>query len=156
MEIRVEAASIDALAEMVTIAREIDHEEAYYQTGKPLEDAMWESYMGSHEVYAGYGDDRLTTIWGVGGSPLTGKGVPWLVASNLLEDKDYAVNFLRGSCYYVNMMKDGWDSLSNYVYVENTKAIRWLKVLGFVMKPPELVGPFDKPFHPFEWRRDDV
>ena len=152
MEADVRELDVDTLAEAAVLAREIDKEEAVYQTGKLIKDALWDAYRMSSSSYAGRLDGELVCVWGVcATAPMEGLGAPWLVATPKLEDA--AVPFLRRCWYYLNKMKSDYDMLFNIVYAENTTAIQWLTWMGFEMNEAQLYGPMSKPFIPFYWRR---
>ena len=81
-------------------------------------------------------------------------GVAWLIGTDALENN--AVAFLRHSCCYFSIMKNGYSHLHNRVHAENGAAIRWLAWLGFALGAPQPHGPFAKPFIHFEWRSQHV
>ncbi len=143
----------ETLAECAAKAREVDRQEAMLQTGKPLDEALWRSYRMSTGCYAGRLDDDLVCVWGVAAlAPLEGIGQPWLVATPMIDRA--AFPFLRQCWYYLNKMKDDHDFLWNVVWEENTAARQWLAWMGFEMKQPQNVGPFNRKFIPFEWSAD--
>ena len=67
-----------------------------------------------------------------------GLGVPWFV-SNEVPFSDYASRglFLRKSRDLVSFMKSRCTHMINYVSLENTKAVRWLRWLGFTIDENE-------------------
>ena len=136
-----------------TLARDVDREEAYYQTGLEIEDAAIEAFDASNDrVWAGYYNDEPVCCFGVAlVSPLYAMGAPWMIATPLLDK--VKVSFAAGCCYYRNEIRQGFDVLQNVVWAENKPAIRWLKWMGFEVGEAAAYGPFDKPFHPFEWRK---
>jgi hypothetical protein len=141
------------IAEAVALARDIDREEALYQTGKPLEDALWDTYQMSPGGYAGRLGDELVCVWGVCAlAPLEGIGQPWLIATDALNKA--AFPFLKHCWYYLNDMKTDYDFLWNVVYEENASAIAWLRWMGFRMTPARKIGPYGKNFIPFEWCKE--
>ena len=143
----------DTLAEAVAKARDVDREEALYQTGKPIEDALWNTYSMSTNAYAGRWKGDLVTIWGVADiAPLEGIGQPWLVAT----DEIYSVRvpFLYNCCYYLNELKQNYDHLFNVVWEENKTAVQWLGWLGFELQEATPIGPYQKQFIRFEWSKN--
>ena len=150
----VEVLTEDVLAEAATVAREIDRQEAIYQTGKPLEEAMWSSFKMSSSSFAGRLDGELVVVWGVCAlAPLEGIGQPWLVATPAIDRATFP--FLRRCCYYLSDIKVGYDVLWNVVWEENRTAIGWLRWMGFEMKPMRKIGPYSKTFVPFLWTRSE-
>ena len=143
----------ETLAEAVARARDVDCEEALYQTGKPIEEALWNTYNMSSKAYAGRWKGDLVTVWGVADiAPLEGIGQPWLVAT----DEIYRVKFpfLYYCCYYLNELKEDYDFLFNVVWEENKTAVEWLRWMRFKFKKPQPIGPYQKNFIPFEWSKD--
>lgn len=86
-------------------------------------------------------------------SILGGYGVPWMVGTHQIDA--HAGAFLRNSKAGILELLGHWDHLQNWVDARNTKAIRWLRHLGFTIHPAAPYGPFDLPFHHFEMRRPD-
>lgn len=155
MEVRIDPLDIDTLAQASVEARPIDRIEAVYMTGRDISEAMYETYMLSSSAYSGWLDGELVCVWGVCAyAPMEGIGVPWLVATEKLEDA--AVPFLRRCWYYLNKMKAEYDLLYNMVYAENDTAIQWLTWMGFEMQAAAPYGPMGKSFIPFKWSRGDV
>lgn len=77
---------------------------------------------------------------------LGGAAMPWLVGSVNLNPR-LLVKPARA-------ILAGWDyeRLENWVDARNTKAIRWLRWLGFTIHPAEPYGVMGLPFHRFERR----
>jgi len=77
-------------------------------------------------------------------------GRPWMIGTDLIDQ--HAITFLRRNKKFVKMMLNQYGYLSNYVDCRNTKAIQWLRWLGFSFNEPEPMGPFMLPFMRFEMR----
>ena len=75
---------------------------------------------------------------------LGGAAIPWLVGSVHLNPR----LLLRPA----REVLDGWDfeHLENWVDARNTKAVRWLRWLGFTIHPAGPYGVMGLPFHRFE------
>lgn len=86
-------------------------------------------------------------------SILGGYGSPWLVGTHEIDSHAWA--FLHSSRAGILELFEQWGHLQNFVDARNTKAIRWLKYLGFTIHPAAPYGPFGLPFHHFEMRRAD-
>ena len=56
-------------------------------------------------------------------------GIPWMLASDDL--KHIKKSFLKECHDYVELMFDGFEVLTNYVWAKNDVHIQWLKWLGF-------------------------
>lgn len=83
-------------------------------------------------------------------SPLCRHGIPWFLGGPQIHAN--VPGFLRLSKAVVAKFLRHYPTLSNHVDARNSSAIRWLKWLGFTIRPAEPHGPFNLPFHPFEYR----
>ena len=78
-------------------------------------------------------------------------GCPWMVGTVELDRQAYAImRHCRGPL--VRMLRT-FPHLVNFVDARNTRAIRWLQVLGFEFSPAAPHGIEGLPFHRFEMRR---
>jgi hypothetical protein len=93
-----------------------------------------------------YYDGEPICIFGIVGDDF---GSIWLLGTDLIED--HPIAFLRVSKAIVNHLRKSYSFLGNYVDARNTVHVRWLKWLGFDVRPPIPHGPFKLPFHPFSW-----
>lgn len=98
-------------------------------------------------------DDIPLVIFGlVVQDVLTGKGVPWMLSSTHALDRKRI--FLQYSPSIVKEMAQLCPHLYNYVHVDNTVSIRWLRWLGFTISDPEPRGRGGELFHPFFMRNE--
>jgi hypothetical protein len=113
----------------------------------PLQ-AVQASVRNSHPdfLWAYYADDVLLCIAGC-----TLAGNPWLLATPALDNH---LHHVTGEAKrQVRMMLQHWGKLSNIIDIRNSKAIRWLKALGFEftetleIKPGLPVIQFEKVCH---------
>ena len=137
-----------------SIAREIreaDRQELWAAACLTPEQALWKSLAASSVAWTGLYDSIPVCMFGVaGGSELSGVGMPWMIGTKLVDR--YAVQFLRRNKAKVREMLDLYPQLLNYVDARNTRAIRWLKWLGFKLGNPVPYGPYSMPFLSFEMR----
>jgi len=118
-----------------------------------LEAAARYSVERSRYVAAAECDGRLVCIFGVGSmGTLSDTGVPWLLGTNEMRHHRRAV--LEKSREYVPAMLVLYPVLRNYVDARYTEAVRWLKWLGFDVKPAQRIGRRGELYHPFEMRAD--
>lgn len=75
-------------------------------------------------------------------------GVPWFLATD--EILKYQKTFLSMSRPYLQRMQAAYSRLENWVDVNNTSSIKWLKWLGAEFFGPEPCGPDNAPFWRFE------
>lgn len=105
-----------------------------------------------------YSDEALTALldgvpfcmWGIVPDSFIGNvGIPWLVGTTAMDK--HAAAFLRRTKPLLSQMFQKYDKLQNYVDVRNTKAIEWLRWLGFKFAEPEPYGLLKMPFMRF-WK----
>lgn len=99
--------------------------------GSP-EDAVVLSLALSPRSWAWLRGDTVVAIFGVGGDPRRpGVGVPWLLASDEVED--HKVFFVRQSRRFVEEMLAAYPYLENHVDCRHTASIQWLSWCGFAL-----------------------
>jgi hypothetical protein len=147
-------ATIEHACALCPRVREADIEE-FHATGMTVDAVLSDGLKVSTYAWAGLIDGEVACIFGVASpSVLSGEGVPWMVGSDLLDLHAHA--FLRRSRRVVSHMLSLYDHLENYVDSRNTRAVHWLRWLGFTLHAPEPHGPQGVPFHRFEMRRGHV
>lgn len=132
--------------------READRREIYRATGQtdpfPL---ILDGIRKSTSAWTAVIDGKPSIIFGVAPmSILTRTGVAWLLATD--DVSKIKRKFIRESRSYLDEVSGDFETLKNWVDVENETSIRWLKWLGFEFKDPIPYGMFGKPFYPFEMR----
>lgn len=104
-----------------------------------------------NRCFTGWADGEPICMFGVAeGSLLGNTGIPWMIGSSKLDD--HAMTFLRNSHRALSFMSLGYDTLFNYVDARNTKAIEWLRWLGFDIEEARPYGPDGVDFHRFTKR----
>ena len=127
--------------------RVIDKIEAFYQSGQSPEDAVAYTYLCSNITMTVAGDnDQPMGLCGVADNKCI-----WFVATDeLFDNKKYRIQLVRQGKEWVDNLLESYKILYNYVYAENTSAIKWLKALGFTfVKLHESYGYQKKPFYEF-------
>jgi|TARA_R100000353_G_scaffold155983_1_gene114926 ribosomal protein S18 acetylase RimI-like enzyme len=132
---------------VVNNMRVMDKIEAHYQTGMKPEDALSFTYMGS-EVNMAIANDNDEPIGLCG---VQNDGCIWCVATDdLYSNKKYRIQLIRQGREWVDNLLGSYKILYNYVYAENTSAIKWLKSLGFTfVNYHKEFGLQQKPFYEF-------
>jgi hypothetical protein len=93
-------------------------------------------------------DGQVLCVGGVAPvSLLGGEGAPWMLATRLFERNRGAL--IRVAPSYIARMLAAFPHLLNVVDARNTKAIAWLRRVGFTILDPIIVGAEGRPFHPF-------
>lgn len=94
-------------------------------------------------------DGEVACIFGV--APIDGllgeRGAPWLLATPVMLRHRAAL--MRLAPGYIAAMLKTYPQLLNVVHAKNTKAVAWLKRMGFVLADAETYGPHGEPFHFF-------
>ena len=127
--------------------RQMDRLEGLYQTGKDPEDSLRLSYLFGERVLTIAGDkDQPMGLCGV-----VKDGCIWMVATDeLFENKKYRFQLTKQGKTWVDNLLGSYKILYNYVYAENTSAIKWLKSLGFTfVNLHKEYGKQKKPFYEF-------
>ena len=127
--------------------RHMDRLEAEYQTGMTPEDALSYTFLGSKtNMTIASDDDQPIGLCGV-----QEDGCIWMVATDeLFDNKKYRIQLIRQGRNWVDNLLESYNILYNYVYAENTSAIKWLKTLGFTfVNLHKSYGQQKKPFYEF-------
>ena len=132
---------------VVNNMRVMDKIEAHYQTGMKPKDALSFTYIGS-EVNMAIANDNDEPIGLCG---VQNDGCIWCVATDdLYSNKKYRIQLIRQGREWVDNLLGSYKILYNYVYAENTSAIKWLKSLGFTfVNYHKEFGLQQKPFYEF-------
>lgn len=119
--------------------RPVDEVEVFLMAGKPPVEALDESVSESTESYVGYIDGNPEAVFGVGPFPgMPDVGMPWMVGTEVLA-KEYR-QWLPIATQLVDRLNDRYPILTNFCLKSNTKAIRWLKFMGFQFIDEEVSG----------------
>lgn len=113
-----------------------------------LEDSVRRSVL----CWTGRVDGRLAAILGV--TPIAllgGVGSPWMLGTPVLEQHWRVL--VRVTPEYIDRMLQVFPHLFNFVHAENRTSVRWLRRLGFTVRPVMPYGRLGEPFHPFEMMR---
>ena len=140
-------ANLEDLRYVANNMREEDKLEAYYQSGQEPLQALQFTYICSNINMAIADDnDQPIGLCGV----VSGGGI-WMVATDkLFENKKYKIQLIRKGREWVDNLLKSYKILYNFVYAENTSAIKWLKSLGFTfIQYHEKYGMQNKPFYEF-------
>lgn len=154
MAVEIVKATPALLCEVAALARRADREELWAAAHlTPFQVVMRAGVFG--DAWVGILDGSPICAFGVVPiSASTGWGAPWMVGTVRLDR--HARGFLSASREVVAELLAHWPRLTNYVDARNTRAIRWLKWLGFAFQPAEPWGADGLPFHRFEMRGNHV
>ena len=140
-------ASLKDFKYVVSNMRVMDKIEAKYQTGLEPELALSYTFLGS-QINMAIADDNDQPIGLCG---VIQDGCIWCVATDdLYSNKKYRIQLIRQGRVWVDNLLESYKILYNYVYAENTSAIKWLKALGFTfVNYHKEYGKEQKPFYEF-------
>ena len=129
--------------------RKPDRDELWAMSLCKPEDAMRLGLLYSDKALTGMIDGEPVCMWGVTTVSLYGGvGSPWMVGTDKLDR--HAATFLRRCGRQVKELFAEYRRLENFVDARNTRAIKWLKWLGFsVDDKTKPHGALGLPFHRF-------
>jgi hypothetical protein len=156
MKIEILPATEYHIREVSNMVRSADKEELWAATMHTPEQAIRAGVENSDEALVGLVDGTPVCIWGVVNDSLIGPvGTPWMIATTALDK--HAKAFLRRCRREAMKSFSQYALLENYVHVKNTRAIEWLKWLGFfVNNEPEEYGMLGEKFYKFSMRLNHV
>jgi len=127
--IRIVAASPAHVGRIATRMREADVVECRAMGHSPKQ-ALRDGLVASTLCLTALVDGRPEAMFGlVVNSALAGEGAPWMLGTEAIYDHPRAM--LRWGPRFVAAMLDSTPALSNLVSVDNARAIRFLRRLGF-------------------------
>lgn len=129
-------------------AADLSEVEAAGMTGQR---ALWRSYRAAYYSATALVDGEVAAIWGVGGSPLSRVGRPWLLTSPVVERARFAM--LHVGRAEVGKMLAIYPEMRGFVDSRYKGALRLLQRLGFDLSEPIPFGPLGAPFCRYSIRR---
>lgn len=143
--VKVDQAHVDFIARNM---READAKEVAASHGVTPHEAIRDGIRASKWVSVALADGEPVAVVGlVQGDVLSGIGTPWLLGTDRLFE--IGKTLTRHSLIGLQQMLEKCPRLENYVHVENTTSIKWLKVLGFNFDDPIPLGRNGEMFHRF-------
>lgn len=143
MKIEVVPCKLAHLRELANNMRPGDAEEAAV-TGRPCRHLLvflWKSSVYSRAALV---DGQVAAAWGCTAPLLVSEGEPWLFTTPVVEKAPIACVKV-GRREVARMLRDH-RSLVSSVASDYTKAVNFLRRLGFSIGAEHLVGPAEKPF----------
>lgn len=125
-----------------------DADEVWATAGVLPWEALEASARVSRDTFVGRANGAPVCAFGVGQRTLLDDvGVPWLLGTP--EIRKHARAFLTLSKEWVTREAERYSRLENWVDARHTRAVKWLKWLGFTLEPAVPYGPYKMPFHRF-------
>lgn len=134
---------------IVADLRPADREEADALLGPGRADqAIRDSLRGSVMAWTAEDAEGPVFVFGVALASMLGEeGQPWMVGT--VRTERYRRELVIRARPYIALMLKAAPLLANVVDARNTRAIAWLKHIGFTMLPARPLGAAGLPFHPF-------
>lgn len=143
------------VAQMMPHVRQADREEFIAAANMEPQAVIAKALRTSTIAAAGLINGQVVTIFGAApASLITGRGVPWLVSTDLMEEQP--LTFLRHCRPVLRIMARQYPVLENFVDARNHAAKAWLHWMGFKLDEPKPYGYQGLPFHHFEMRTNHV
>lgn len=137
----------DVFAVMAEL-RDADRDEISALVGaEGVLDAIDTSVAQSARSWTLTDDGSPIAVFGVAPTELEGVGMPWLVGTQRIVRRQRS--FMRLCAAYIPAMHALFPVLMNIVDARNTRAIAWLRHVGFEFGPPANVGVEGRLFYPF-------
>jgi hypothetical protein len=130
----------DAIAENMRLP---DIEECLALGFTPI-DALHASVISSLSTRTATLDGYPVAIFGISVDEDSRVGSPWMLGTSAFDR--HGMKLVKFSRDWVRGMIGLFDTLENYVHAENTRSIRYLKLIGFTVEEPTPYGVYDKPF----------
>lgn len=133
-----------------------DLREAVASSDEPVDAAVCASVHASAVCYAVEIGGRLACLFGVAVIHLApATGAPWLLGTRWLDQNPREL--VRASRQFLDEhLLRRFPQMLNYVDARNVRSIRWLRALGFTIRPAQPYGPMGLPFHRFDRGFDHV
>lgn len=144
----------EGVAELVENANPRDELEVQRVHGTSFKRALETSIKASLSPYLVLGPQRqvLAAMGVTQQSVLDDDGCPWMLGSQ--EHAKHAKALLRASRAWIEVQKQLYPALRNFVDAEYPEAIRWLKWLGFDILPAEPLGNRGALVHKVQWVKE--
>lgn len=132
--------------QLVANIAEADAQEIYAATGYEPRRVL-RAHL-PYDSWAALADGEVFCLFGLVHNSFIGNvATPWLICSK--DMPKHSKKFLRGTKLLLAEWLKYYD-LVNYVDARHTRAIRWLKWLGFELEEAKPFGPFGLSFHRFK------
>jgi len=128
--------------------READKQEIWASDNHTPEEALRSSFNLSTEKLTVVFNGEPVAMFGI--VPVTlldDRAIVWMLTTDLIEK--VSVRFLKLSKKFINLLREKYGILFNFVDVRHKKSIDWLEWCGAKLFKPEIYGVERLPFHYF-------
>ena len=147
MSLEIVPSTLEHIKELALNLRQADRQEALALGLDPAK-ATYFAYRSGLWRRTALIDNQVAAIWGVAGTPMGLIGQPFLITSPVCEAIS-PVKFARIYKQEVEVMKQLFPVLENYVDASYEGAVRMLRIAGFQLIGPDKVPPFNQYFYKF-------
>jgi hypothetical protein len=152
--IRVEPCSEEYIKRLAPNLAKADLAELWAMERRDPVTSMMSAWRRGRETWALLSDDTVVAMYGViDVSLVSDGGRPWNFSCQ--DVGKYAKSFIKESVRIEKEWADKYSFLTNYVDSRHTKAVRWIKWLGYTLDNPIPIGPEKVPFFRF-WKRGNL
>lgn len=153
MEIKFIKPTIDAVEYIATNMRKADVDEIWASHHKtPIESLMSGWNLPGYSMIVTANDKPCLMVGVAENDTLSGIGYPWLLGTDdVVKCRRY---LMVKTPLVIDEMLNMYSKLINYVHVNNTVSIEWLKRMGFIFNEPAPYGIDGELFHKFYITRD--
>ena len=148
---QVKTPTLEHIIELSATMREDDRLECLLATGSSPDLSLLMSLAISTFKEVLLVDNKVICIAGVCDDYGGDGGAIWLLGSDLVFKHKKA--FWKFCKNFHGDMKDQYNLLYNYVYIENKMSLRLIKKLGFTIDEPTPYGLGQELFHKIHWRK---
>lgn len=130
---------------------DIDKKEIYYASGlDPLNGILMCYALSPYDCDTALDEnDNVLSIHGV--MSKSNYGIPWMILAKDAYYKEGLKHSMNATINWVEEKMQKYKKLQNYISIENTNTIRWLKYLKFkIVEEIKDYGYCKKPFYKFE------
>lgn len=130
MDIQIEKATKEHVPLILEALPSVIREELEIVSGKSAEEGLLDAINTADSSHVVIVDGQLVCMFGYHlKSLLTDTAYPWLIPTEHIKGKERT--FAKYSKKWIDHLSGRFPNLVNAVYSENTKAIYWLKWIGF-------------------------
>lgn len=148
MDLQIVPAEVSHLEAMAGRWRQADIDELWAAGHHTPEECVKVGIEHSPMAWTAFLDGVPVAVFGVSTPPLlSSTGIPWMVGT--VELDRHGSLLLKQGREKVGLMLTQFKRLMNFVDARNTKAIRWLKRLGFKFGEAQPYGAEGLPFYLF-------
>ena len=143
MDIQIRKATVKDAEYLAPRLRGSDKKEVMAMGLSPC-DALNLSFVGSDECFAGVVNGEVAMLFGTAQGLYDETASIWALGSEVCNE--CPVSMVKFGRRMVQLFLEKYDMLENYCDAEYESSLRWLKLIGFTVCPPESKGVHGEKF----------